>query len=283
MSKKRQFFNDGYINSQKYAECQLVTLINAAIHLGEASISPNSEEYERLVDISLARYGAAIRAEYAMDYLRLECINTDPGWETMTKSIDDGYPVEYGIWHAGVGFHSVLVVGYTAFRSKPQVRVANFSSATDEHMWMDWDEFKPCWHFLSNWEARYYRLNKEREYQLMQKKMAVMGYPNSWFHHKHKKFGGVSPAELVRSGRPGIEVVKAEIERRVGWSEKGRRREISRLVSKMEGEQEGDFSDIVVEVLVDQTMEKFKDRFLELAEEAGVTDRLKEEIAKKSR
>ena len=138
MSKKK-FFNDGYINSQKYSECQLVTVINAAIHLGEEPVSPESEEYERLVDIGGARYGCAIRAEYVMDYLRVEAINTDPCWENLKRLLKKGYPVEYGISHPGVGFHSVLVIACvdTDKRPKRQVRVANLPQGTDRHMWID--------------------------------------------------------------------------------------------------------------------------------------------------
>lgn len=231
---KRSFFNDGYLDCQKYLECQLVTIINAAIHLGEQPVDPHSEEYERLIDIGGARHGAAIRPEYVMDYLRIEAVPTDPGWKTLKLHLSRGFPVEYGLSHPGVGFHSVLVIGCTDadVRPKRRVRVANLAGSTDEHMWMDWDEFKESWYFLSNWEARCFRLKKEREIDLLIKKMKVLGYPKEWFSRKHKKFGGRSPYEIMRGGREGIDEIRTEVDRRVKWTDKKRAKEIRKITAR---------------------------------------------------
>jgi len=228
MSKKRSLFNDGYLNSQKYLECQLVTIINAAIHLGEQPVSPDSEEYERIVDIGCARYGAAIRPEYVMDYLRIEAFNTDPCWENLQRNIYAGFPVEYGVHHPKVGFHSVLVIGCTEY-DKKRVRVANLSQDTDAKMWMDWDKFKELWYFISNWEARYFRLKTERELFYMQKCMSRLGYPPSWFHSSHRGLKGKTPITLLMSGRVGIQIIRKEVEKRREWTQKRREREIQKL------------------------------------------------------
>jgi len=221
---------DGYLNSQRYVECQLVTIINAAIHLGEDPVLPGSEEYERLVDLVMARDGGAIRPEYALDYLRLDVSSTDPRWASLKRNLREGTPVEYGLHHPRVGFHSVLVIDWLDNDSELRVRVANLPQSTDENMWMDWGEFKSYWYCLSNWEARRFRLKKSREYELLKTKLVEMGYPHGWWNRKLKK-SDKSPSELFWSGSEGIDLVKAEVDKRLEWKRKKRRREIGRLKS----------------------------------------------------
>jgi len=216
-----------YLNTQLYSECQLVTLINAANHLGEKPIVQRSEEYERLVDLTLSRHGAALHPERAMDYLRIEAHNTDPSWKTLLKHIKNGNPVEYSVWHASCGFHSVLVVGASApFGAK--VTVTNFD-ATDDKMRMDWVEFHECWTSISNFEARYFCLTKARELDILHKDMTLLGYSSQWFDYELKCFDGLSAHAFVSADRSNIKKVRAEIDRRWKWTPIGRTREMLKI------------------------------------------------------
>lgn len=98
------------LNSQKYSECQLVAIINAATYLGEKPVDPDSEEYERLVDLVGARHGSAIHVRSAVSYLRLVMHEIDPvSINDVRLKVVGGYPVSVTIWHHGVGFHSTLL------------------------------------------------------------------------------------------------------------------------------------------------------------------------------
>ncbi len=103
------------LDTQKYSECQLVAVINAAAYLGQPLVDPNSEEYERLVDLVGARHGAAIAIRHAMGYLRLISHDIKPvalkGVETRVVS---GHPVSVSIWDGGVGFHAILLTNGNA-------------------------------------------------------------------------------------------------------------------------------------------------------------------------
>ncbi len=100
------------LDTQKYAECQLVAVINAATFLGEPRVEPNSEEYERLVDLAGARCGSAstfgIRA--VTTYLRLIQNDITPiTLDGVRMKVMSGHPVHVYIQHPALGFHAVLL------------------------------------------------------------------------------------------------------------------------------------------------------------------------------
>ncbi len=98
------------LDTQRYSECQLVSVINAAIYLGEPPVDPLSEEYERLVDLVGARHGAAINVRGAVSYLRLVIHEIEPiTMQSIRGKVLSGDPVSVSIWHRDVGLHSVLL------------------------------------------------------------------------------------------------------------------------------------------------------------------------------
>lgn len=139
------YFNEKekyYINSQKYSECQLVAAINASIFLNELPVLQNSIEYERLVDLVCARIGAAISIRYAHEYLRIICYELGVITLNLTKKyLDDKKPIEVGVWHERVGFHSVLIIAYKKTENY-SVQVLNFKQVTDSEGWIEWKIFK---------------------------------------------------------------------------------------------------------------------------------------------
>jgi hypothetical protein len=119
-----------FLDQQKYMECQLVTAINAAIYLGEPGIDQNSPEYERLVDLVKARCGSAISNEKAIEYLRLDSELISPKFDVLRKTLDEGYPVEIGVFTEKHGNHSVLVVDYAEGKEEYSYQVLNLKPYT---------------------------------------------------------------------------------------------------------------------------------------------------------
>ena len=98
------------LDTQKYSECQLVALINAAAFLGEPPVVQDSEEYERLVDFVGARHGAAISAYKAVEYLRLQAHAIEPvTLQAVRTNVMAGHPVAVSVWHVDTGFHRILL------------------------------------------------------------------------------------------------------------------------------------------------------------------------------
>ncbi len=147
------------LDTQKYSECQLVALINAATYLGEPAVDPDSEEYERLVDLVRARCGSAINTSHAVDYLRLVEQKISPiTLDNVRAKVMEGRPVAIVIWNLVVGFHAVLLTDGTArgvrawnMRRKgfPYDRVSwnrlgELMSAVPFHCrWVNWYELDP--------------------------------------------------------------------------------------------------------------------------------------------
>ena len=127
-----------YINKQKYAECQLITVLNAAMYLDDIYIDPESDEYERLVDLVGARHGSAIQINKAIDYLDLDYDFIPKHFNSVKKELKNNRPVEIGIWCLGYGFHSCLIIN----RKGSKVKIANFKKKTNRG-WIDWKELKP--------------------------------------------------------------------------------------------------------------------------------------------
>jgi len=98
------------LDHQKYSECQLVAVVNAAAYLGEPLVDPDSEEYERLIDLVGARHGSAISIRLAVNYLRLRCHEIEPlSLENVKEFTLSGKPVSVSIRHPDPGLHQVLL------------------------------------------------------------------------------------------------------------------------------------------------------------------------------
>jgi hypothetical protein len=131
-----------YLERQKYAECQLVSAINAAIHLGEPRVDPRSEEYERLVDLVGARHGSAIQIERAHRYLRLVREPLVPlSWDRVQGALLMGYPVEVTALHKTRGFHSGLS---TAFKARGRKLLLRNWASHGGSEWVSWDALRGC-------------------------------------------------------------------------------------------------------------------------------------------
>jgi len=90
---------------QQYAACQLVAAINARIYLGGGDVS--DDEFERLVDVTLCRYGAALRMEKAVPELGLTALHGELSLEWIAAHLPVAVSTHEIEHH---GFHQILVV-----------------------------------------------------------------------------------------------------------------------------------------------------------------------------
>ncbi len=126
-----------YIQTQKYAECKLIAMLNAKTYLTGEFIDPDSKEYEELVDFACARHGSVIGVDKVMKKLKLDY---KPG-PAIFNWIERHLPVEVCIHHPKLGYHCVCIVDaeYRSedYKFKKYVYTTNFFDKGN----MLWDEF----------------------------------------------------------------------------------------------------------------------------------------------
>lgn len=111
MKSKNLTINGWHIN-QKYWDCQLITSINAYRYLTGKRIDQNTEEYERLVDLTKCRYGGALEIEKADEYFNLKTFYVPATLAEIKFYLDIGHPLGMSLF-SQCGYHEVLIVGYT--------------------------------------------------------------------------------------------------------------------------------------------------------------------------
>lgn len=96
-----------FLENQLYAECQLVTIINAAsFYYPDLAIT--NQEYERLIDMTMGRHGTCIDTKAAIRYFNLETYFIKPTMPDLVSAIEQKYCAETGICHPILGNHSIL-------------------------------------------------------------------------------------------------------------------------------------------------------------------------------
>lgn len=133
-----------YQNEQKYSECSLVVALNAAYSLGEKEISLNSEEYERLVDLTGARHGSCIDVTKAYEYLRLEYVDVKPEWNSIWFSMNKNLPISVGVNIKPYGLHNIVIVKIKSNNEKGRydLKIPNLKRYTNKKMWIHWYDFE---------------------------------------------------------------------------------------------------------------------------------------------
>lgn len=141
-----------YQNEQRYSECQLVSALNAAYCLGEKLIHPDSEEYERLVDLTGARHGNCINVYKAYEYLRLNYIDVKPEWGSIWFAMEMNLPISVGVISAVNNFHSTVIIEmkHNNKTGDYELRVPNLKRHTDKQMWVNWPKYKKIIHVIEN-------------------------------------------------------------------------------------------------------------------------------------
>lgn len=128
---------DGYINSQRYFECQVISALNAYYYLTGEVIEQFSEEYEYLVDLALARNGATISVEKVYDYLDIVVVDIH---KALPKFAPFPFPMDVSVWSKYTGYHSVLIIGKK--EEGKLLQVTNFMWVTDEQGLIGYYDFR---------------------------------------------------------------------------------------------------------------------------------------------
>jgi len=102
-----------YQERQLYAECQLVTVINAAKYYGITTPEIGDPEYEELVDLVGAKHGSAICIAKSHHLLGVVAVDIHPSsLKKLRNILSGGHPVGIDVWGKRTGFHSVLAADY---------------------------------------------------------------------------------------------------------------------------------------------------------------------------
>lgn len=133
----------GYYYSQKYAECQLVALLNALAFLKRPVPKQYSRVYEQLVDLMDARTSdGEIRSEPLFHRLKLQYAYDNCDFRLVKKYIRDRTPVITTVWtersEYSDQYHSVVIVGFKKYNGEYYVHVPNWRS----RKWHPWRQFK---------------------------------------------------------------------------------------------------------------------------------------------
>jgi len=165
-----------YINFQLRSECQLISALNAYYYLTGNRITQDSQEYESLIDLSLARKGTALNIEKVHDKLGIEPIgysnhfhilinkwykfNTQEEIEFPKEEQEFKLPIEMNVFHKKTGFHSVLIVD-TCIKTEC-IRITNFSDATSLNGWFfSEDLYQYIHHCNQGWVFRLFGIKKK--------------------------------------------------------------------------------------------------------------------------
>lgn len=132
-------------NKRGYGDCQLITALNACYYItGKQYCAQDSEEYEKLVNITGCRHGAAINIERAHKRLGIEVIWSGNSIFDLMEILNVKripLPLEWNVWSWGYGFHSTLIVDHV-----PKCRcfrITNFNKETNPDGWIfEWDMYK---------------------------------------------------------------------------------------------------------------------------------------------
>ena len=138
-----RFINHKVIqNSQSYSECQLVSALNAASYLEIIKTFPQGDEYEELVDLALARDGAAITLNKVYRQLKLEYFDVNPIWNNILFYLrKHKWPIGVNVESSKYGFHNVLVIDTKYDDNCWWVQIPNLNHHTDDAMWIRWNDF----------------------------------------------------------------------------------------------------------------------------------------------
>ena len=190
-----------YLNSQKYSECQLVTAINACLFLGEPGVDPESEEYERLVDLTCGRIGACIGIEKAWGHLRLKAKQMPCNIASIKASLRRGRPVGISMkMHDYGGFHDVLATDIIETKNDYLLQVHNVKSNyihIDKKNRLSWkSNLKSMRRYHPNMRSFHsFYVDPWRKYGAI-RDIIPFADKDSWFSKKRRELGGKTPLQM---------------------------------------------------------------------------------------
>jgi hypothetical protein len=141
--------NKVYWNNQKYSECQLVSLWNAAIFHGIEVPKRYGKEYVNDCKIGLAINGSCLKKDHVIKKLNLKSIKHKINFRWVIKHL----PCEFSI-HCHRGFHSILAVSFD--RKRKNFCIVNY--IRNKNHYLSWNELKKLHHKgkkLESWVPNY--------------------------------------------------------------------------------------------------------------------------------
>lgn len=132
------FINKNSVGEKYYADCQLVTTINAYYFLTKNIIKQDSKEYREFAELAGCCYGSCICIQKVWEKLNIVvdkrfCLNQ------LHDYLRKNQFIEAHVWHKKYGFHSIGIINY--LEDKELVRVTNFSYET-KNGWIELNKLK---------------------------------------------------------------------------------------------------------------------------------------------
>lgn len=124
-----------------YADCQLVTTVNAYYHLKGFAIAQNSDQYRDLAELCGCCFGGCIDISKAWERLGIWEDQRFDWFDGVNHLDEHGGFFEVSIWHARYGFHSAAIVDYIP--KAEAARMTGFRYETTVDGWIFLEKLKP--------------------------------------------------------------------------------------------------------------------------------------------
>ena len=129
-----------YINKQKGAECQLVSVLNAYYYLTGKTVKFGSKKYRGLMRLCKAEYGSAICVHRVYERLGMIILRAERHVMGFMGKKGLRLPIIMNIHHKFYGGHSVAIVDYES--RTDCFRVPNLKFVTSSGGWIFREDFE---------------------------------------------------------------------------------------------------------------------------------------------
>jgi len=139
-----QYLNQNSRIGEFFADCQLVTAVNAYMYLYKKQLSQECPFYEELRILTKCLAGSCICVEKAWRKLG---IAEDKRFkvEELEKFLKPNCFIEAVVWHKYHGFHSTAIIDYV--KEAEVVKMLNFKYATSSGDWIFLEDLKKHLHW----------------------------------------------------------------------------------------------------------------------------------------
>ena len=130
-----------YWNNQKYSECQLVAIWNAAIYLGIDAPKQYGKEYKEDCTKGGCLYGSCINIDHVLEKLNTQMVAGDLNKKWMSEN----FPVIYSVFSPSRGLHATTAIGIDGDKiilaNYPKNRI--YKMTIERLMKIQYSSFKP--------------------------------------------------------------------------------------------------------------------------------------------
>lgn len=139
----KKYIHKNSSSEKYYADCQLVTAVNAYYHLTGKTIKQDSEQYKQLAELAGCCYGSCINIKRVWKELGIWEDKRFQEWDyvSLDKFLKQKKFIEINIWYKRYGLHSSAIVDYC--KKTEAVRITNFKYETSINGWIFLEDLKP--------------------------------------------------------------------------------------------------------------------------------------------